>query len=64
MEFVIVIKAAGEDIITRGIFETPPLTPGALLGIRGTGIRHFYYGGFFLCFYYAICYGYGYGCGL
>jgi len=61
MEFVIVIKAAGEDIITRGIFETPPLTPGALLSIRRTGIRHFYYGGFFFCFYYAIYCGCGFG---
>lgn len=60
MEFIIVIKPAGKDIITRSILETPSLAPGALLRIRGTGIRHFYYGGFFLCFYYATC---GYGCG-
>ena len=44
MKFIIMVKPTGEDIITRGVFETPPLAPWALFRIARTGLRHFFGG--------------------
>ena len=42
LEIPLEVEAARKDVIARSVFQTPALTPGALLGILGAGLRHLY----------------------
>ena len=44
-EFPTEVEAARKNVVTRGVFQTPALTPGTLFRIRGAGLRHCLYSG-------------------
>jgi len=44
-EFSPEVQATRKNVVTRGVFQTPALTPGTLFGVRGAGLGHCLYSG-------------------
>ena len=42
LEISLEVEAARKNVVARGVFQAPALTPGALFGVLGAGLGHLY----------------------